>query len=301
MKIIPLHGRGAGVGCSQPEDPPRRLMPSAPPWRGFSGESSMPHGGTTKDENHSPPREGRRGGLSRTIGPTPKATPSAPPQRGFSGDSHMKEKIRSEVWRILLVFGLVVITEHCLTPLAHGQVTGCSDQALTLAEQQLTDTIAYLNTSQHARSTDPNNSNKWKWVGASDWTSGFFSGWQWYIYEKTLSNSWMTRAKAQTANLQSQATNASNHDIGFKILTSYGNGYRITRDPSYMSVIQTAAQTLSTLYRPAVGVIESWPSYDSKVTVIMDNMMNLELLFLAARNGGDPNWYNMAVSHALKT
>jgi len=46
----------------------------------------MPHGGTTKDENYSPPREGRRGGLSRTIGPTPKATPSAPPQRGFSAE-----------------------------------------------------------------------------------------------------------------------------------------------------------------------------------------------------------------------
>src|SRR5439155_24670885 len=89
MKIIPLRWRGAGVGCSQPEDPPRRLMPSAPPWRGFSGESSMPHGGTTKDENYSPPREGRRGGLSRTIGPTPKATPSAPPQRGFSGECRL--------------------------------------------------------------------------------------------------------------------------------------------------------------------------------------------------------------------
>ena len=50
MKIIPLRWRGAGVGCPQPEDPPRRLMPSAPPQRGFSEESSMPHGGTTKDE-----------------------------------------------------------------------------------------------------------------------------------------------------------------------------------------------------------------------------------------------------------
>ena len=47
----------------------------------------MPHGVTTKDENHSPRREGRRGGLSGTIGPTPKATPSDPPQRGFSGES----------------------------------------------------------------------------------------------------------------------------------------------------------------------------------------------------------------------
>ena len=52
----------------------------------------MPHGGTTKDENHSPPREGRRGGLSRTIGPTPKATPSAPPWRGFSEELQKQKK-----------------------------------------------------------------------------------------------------------------------------------------------------------------------------------------------------------------
>jgi unsaturated chondroitin disaccharide hydrolase len=213
----------------------------------------------------------------------------------------MKRRTRPEVWRISLVAGLVMTTGYYLTPFAQGQGMGCTDAALTLAEQQLTDTIAYLSTSQHARSTDPNNSNKWKSVSASDWTSGFFSGWQWYIYEKTLNGSWMTRAKAQTANLQSQDTNASNHDIGFKIFSSYGNGYRITRDPAYMSVIQTAAQTLASLYRPGAGVIESWPSYDSKITVIVDNMMNLELLFFAAQNGGDPNWYNMAVSHALKT
>src|SRR5439155_18696234 len=56
MKIIPLRWRGAGLGCSQPEDPPRRLMPSAPPWTGiFMGAFHAPSGGTTKDENLIPP------------------------------------------------------------------------------------------------------------------------------------------------------------------------------------------------------------------------------------------------------
>jgi hypothetical protein len=121
------------------------------------------------------------------------------------------------------------------------------------------------------------------------------------MYENTLDNSWMTRATAQTNSMLSQDTNASDHDIGFKILGSYGNAYRITRDPSYLNVIQTAAQSMTTLYRPTAGVFESWPNFDSHITVIIDNMMNLELPFFAAQNGGDPNWYNMAVSHAVKT
>ena len=69
-----------------------------------------------------------------------------------------------------------------------------------------------------------------------------------------------------------------------------------------MTVIQTAAQTMATLYQPGAGVINSWPYYSSsKTSVIIDNMATLELLFYAARNGGNPAWYNMAVSHALQT
>jgi unsaturated chondroitin disaccharide hydrolase len=183
----------------------------------------------------------------------------------------------------------------------HAQATGCTDQALTLAEDQLTDTLAYTSTSQFPTETNPANSNHWNLAASSQWTSGFFPGSLWYMYENTLDNSWMTRATPQTASMLSQDTNASDHDIGFKILASYGNAYRITRDPSYMSVIQTAAQAMTTLYRPTAGVIESWPNYDSHITVIIDNMMNLELLFFAAQNGGDPSLYDMAVSHAVKT
>ena len=87
-----------------------------------------------------------------------------------------------------------------------------------------------------------------------------------------------------------------------RIMTSYGNGYQVTRNPAYMTLIQTAAQTMSTLYQPGAGVINSWPYYSgTKTTVIIDDMMTLELLFYAAQNGGSSAWYNMAVSHALQT
>jgi Bacterial Ig-like domain (group 3)/Glycosyl Hydrolase Family 88/Fibronectin type III domain len=196
---------------------------------------------------------------------------------------------------------LLVIAILMFSSLAEAQSTGCTDSALALAEGQLTDTIAYTSTVQFPVQTNPANGNKWTLTDANWWTSGFFPGWIWYMYEKDLNSAWLTRAEAQTSAMQSQQTNASDHDIGFKILGSYGNAYRITRDPAYMKAIQTAANAMTTLYRPTAGVIESWPNYDSRITVIIDNMMNLELLFFAAQNGGNPNWRTMAISHAVKT
>jgi unsaturated chondroitin disaccharide hydrolase len=202
---------------------------------------------------------------------------------------------------IAVVLLTIVVQLWKLHPV-HGQSTGCTDQALALAEGQITDTLAYTGTSQFPEETNPANANKWNLDAASHWTSGFFPGELWFLYEKDLTNSWFTRAQTQIASMQGEDIDASDHDIGFKMLGSYGNAYRITRDPAYMNVIQTAANAMATnLWRPGAGMIESWPNYDSHITVIIDNMMNLELLFFAAQNGGDPNWYNMAVSHALKT
>jgi hypothetical protein len=211
------------------------------------------------------------------------------------------------VCAILLVASLVALGMYFSAPAVNAQSAGCTDQALALAEGQLTDTLAYTSTSQFPVSTNPANANKWNLAAPSYWTSGFFPGELWIMYEKTLSSSWLTRAQAQTATMQSQDVNAPDHDIGFKILGTYGNSYRIGRNPADMTVIRTAANAMATnLWRPfptppGAGVIESWPNYDSHITVIIDNMMNLELLLLAAQNGGNSAWRDMAVNHALKT
>src|ERR1700704_2092872 len=137
--------------------------------------------------------------------------------------------MKQVVCALLLVAPLVALGMHFSAPAVDAQSAGCTDQALALAQGQLTDTLAYTSTSQFPTETNPANANKWNLAGPSNWTSGFFPGSLWYMYENTLDNSSMTRATAQTSNMLSQDTNAADHDIGFKILGSYGNAYRITR------------------------------------------------------------------------
>lgn len=97
---------------------------------------------------------------------------------------------------------------------------------------------------------------------------------------------------------------AYDHDLGFLVFCSYGNGYRLTHNPTYRDVIIATADSLATLYNPKVGTILSWPRNIEMLgghNTIMDNMINLEMLFWAARNGGDRRLFDVAVSHADKT
>ena len=142
-----------------------------------------------------------------------------------------------------------------------------------------------------------------KVVGSRDWTSGFFPGVLWYIYEFNKDNAWKQRAESFTANIEREKTNGSTHDMGFKIYCSFGTGYSLTKDPHYKDVIIESAKTLSTRFRPITGTMRSWDHSTEKwaYPVIIDNMMNLELLFAATQLTGDSSFYKIAVSHANTT
>ena len=149
----------------------------------------------------------------------------------------------------------------------------------------------------------PKNQKNWELVGVKDWCSGFWPGVLWYSYEASGDEELREQAEKFTAPLKSIAYSpAENHDIGFMLYTSYGNGYRLTNNEEYKNVLLAAADTLATLYNPNVGSILSWPSQTQfRHNTIIDNMMNLELLFWAAKNGGTKELYNVAESHALVT
>ncbi len=140
-------------------------------------------------------------------------------------------------------------------------------------------------------------------VPARDWTSGFFPGELWYLYEYTHDPEWMKQARLYTAKLENEKFNAGTHDMGFKIYCSFGNGYRLTNDPAYREVIIQAAQTLIKRYKPAAGIIRSWDHHKDvwQCPVIIDNMMNLELLFAATKLTGDKTFADIAVKHAQTT
>ncbi len=140
---------------------------------------------------------------------------------------------------------------------------------------------------------------------AEEWCSGFWPGVLWYDYEATGDTVVLTEADKFTRSLK-KIVDAPifDHDLGFLIHCSYGNGYRITGRDDYKQVILAAADSLATLFNPVAGTILSWPRNVEMLgghNTIMDNMINLEMLFWAANNGGNPYLHDIAVKHAETT
>lgn len=140
-------------------------------------------------------------------------------------------------------------------------------------------------------------------VPSKDWTSGFFPGELWFLYEYTQNNFWKKKAQQHTDILEKEKMNGSTHDMGFKVYCSFGNGYRLTQDEHYKEVLLQSARTLATRFKPAAGIIRSWDHSTAKwvCPVIIDNMMNLELLFWATKESKDSTFYRIAVDHAKTT
>lgn len=136
------------------------------------------------------------------------------------------------------------------------------------------------------------------------WTSGFYPGTLWYLYEYAKDEQLKDMASKMSDRVEIQKYNKDNHDVGFMINCSFGNKYRLLGDTSCVDVITTTARSLSTRYRSAVGCTRSWSHPGTlhwQFPVIIDNMMNLELLCRATELSGDSLFYDMAISHADKT
>lgn len=168
------------------------------------------------------------------------------------------------------------------------------------------DTIDSIGHFVNPRTTLPDGSI-W-YVPVDDWCSGFFPGSLWYLGELTGNQDWSRRAADYTETLDSAQYLTWHHDVGFIIGSSYLNGYRLGGKEQYAPVVVNAAKSLATRFRPGAGVIQSWnvdKGWQSErgwaCPVIIDNMMNLEIMFEATRLTGDSTFYDIAVSHANTT
>ena len=140
---------------------------------------------------------------------------------------------------------------------------------------------------------------------AKEWCSGFWPGILWmdcgYSHDSIVGRA----AEGYTATLKSCVYRpVYDHDLGFIIFCSFGKGYEQNHNATYRQTLLDAADSLATLFRPLVGTILSWPRNVKMFgghNTIMDNMMNLDLLFWASRHGGSPLLYDIAVMHAKTT
>jgi unsaturated chondroitin disaccharide hydrolase len=178
------------------------------------------------------------------------------------------------------------------------------DQIMTLAEEKYTGAINSLPLNGRM----PRNANAdgtWKTVPLKDWTSGFFPGVLWQLYNYTEKDYWKDEAFKWTWPLADLKDYDGHHDLGFMIFCSFGNAYKLTNNPELLPVIVQSANTLATRFRPEVGTILSWgdihdDSSDIHQTII-DNMMNLELLIWVAGKTGNKELEDIAITHANKT
>jgi hypothetical protein len=144
--------------------------------------------------------------------------------------------------------------------------------------------------------------NKLNMVSSDDWTSGFFPGILWYLYEYSGDLDLLTAAKSWTNSLRDQSYNTSTHDIGFIINSSFGQAYRISKNESYKEVLNTAAKSLASRYNDDIGSIKSLDeNANFEFPVLIDNMVNLEILYKAWRWNNNVEYYKIANKHALNT
>ncbi len=143
-----------------------------------------------------------------------------------------------------------------------------------------------------------------------DWTSGFFPGSLWYLYNNSKSEKWKKNAIKFTVAVDSAKYLTNTHDLGFMINNSFGNAYSLTQNSAYKEVVIKGAQSLATRYRPVIGAIQSWDTTPNmgwiakrgwETPIIIDNMMNLEMLYRAFEYTKDSTFFRIATNHAKTT
>jgi len=198
-----------------------------------------------------------------------------------------------------LVFGIVFFCHFATLQSASVDVTALLK--FTGAQLQATMTQIKNNHSHFPQQTLPYNApgyNPYDTSNAGGWTCGFFASTLWNMYNWTTDNTWAKYAADWTDTLKQVQTNTGTHDVGFMIFYSFGHGYLLTQLEEYKTGTLTAANSLSQRYNREVGCTLSWNSPPGHFHVIIDNMMNLELLWWASQNGGKHEFFDMSVSHS---
>lgn len=137
---------------------------------------------------------------------------------------------------------------------------------------------------------------------SSWWCSGFYPGTLLYLCKYKMNDRFYHEAMNRLTLLEPEKNNKTTHDLGFMMYCSFGNALKIKPDEKFKDILVSSAKSLASRFSPAVGCIRSWDfTKPEEFAVIIDNMLNLELLFYATKVTGDSSFYKIAVSHADKT
>ncbi len=208
--------------------------------------------------------------------------------------------MRTNIRSLLFLPLFFIVACAAQRPPASPQLTKAVDQNFHDGAAQYKVMMKDLPPDRFPKTFDPK-TGKLETSNSGWWCSGFYPGTLLYLYEQTKDPSLRAEADRMLNVLEKEKNNTSTHDLGFMMYCSFGNAERIAPKPAYKDILLTSARSLSTRFNPTVGCIKSWDSKPSDFLVIIDNMMNLELLFWATRASGDSSFYKIAVTHANTT
>ncbi len=188
----------------------------------------------------------------------------------------------------------------------HGKPQAIDPEAgLDYCTEKILEALPSLTDSLKIPRNIPSAETQWSCVAPDDWTSGYFPGILWYVYEYRADTAVRRAAERFTLLQSALADKIGNHDLGIMAYASMANAYELTGNNTYKNALLRAAAKLSQLYNPTVGTLHSWPYMVQTKgwphNTIIDNMINIELLFWAAANGGSPDYYDIACNHARTT
>lgn len=139
-----------------------------------------------------------------------------------------------------------------------------------------------------------------EYVGQEDWASGYYAGTLWLMYKITGEGAWEKEAARYTNYLALEQYNPESEQLGVKMMCSFGNGYKLNKNSEYREVLIRSARTMISRFDEKSGSIFLSDTLSEKTqqSIGLDDLMNLEILFFAYKETGDPVFYNVAVQHA---
>jgi unsaturated chondroitin disaccharide hydrolase len=145
---------------------------------------------------------------------------------------------------------------------------------------------------------------KWKVKGPSEWTAGYFPGMLWIVYEQTKDPLWLERARRWTNPIAAFRNDDRDLNFGLLFMPTFVKGYQLLGDRSYRQTALDAAAAMSRRYMPQGKYIRSWGRVGDpreERIIIIDCLIDLNLLYWAATETGNPRYAGMASNHALVT
>jgi unsaturated chondroitin disaccharide hydrolase len=109
---------------------------------------------------------------------------------------------------------------------------------------------------------------------------------------------WREQAIRYSKPLEARKEDKDGQDLGFLFLSTYHRWFKFSKETALNEVLIAAGRTMAQRFQEKGGYL---PSFISEDSLFIDIMMNVGIIFYAARETGDRKLRDIAIRHCLTT